>query len=120
MRTRIVLAACLAAALAAAGTAGARPAVTKLKGTVGPGFTITLRNASGKKVTSLKAGTYEITVSDKSPIHDFVLEGAGLEEKITKVPFTGTKTVTVKLKKGKYEYYCTPHRSSMSGFLKVT
>lgn len=123
MRARIVLiaaAAAVATVLAVTGSAGARSAVTTLKGTVGPGFTITLKNAAGKKVTTLAHGTYKITVSDKSPIHNFVIEGPGLDKEITKLPFTGTKTVTVTLKKGKYEYYCTPHEGAMHGFVKVT
>ncbi len=121
MRTRIVLiAAALGAALALVGAVGASPAATTLKGTVGPGFTISLKTASGKKVTALKAGTYTIVVTDKASIHSFVLEGPGVAKEITKVPFTGTKTVTVKLRKGKYKYYCRPHESSMFGFVKVT
>jgi plastocyanin len=36
------------------------------------------------------------------------------------VPFTGTKTVTVTLKKGKWKYYCAPHETSMFGFFIVT
>ena len=120
MRVRIVLLVAVAAALAVSGSAGARSAVTTLNGTVGPGFTITLKDSKGKKVKSLKAGTYKIKVSDKSPIHDFVLKGPGLKVGITKVPFTGTKTVSVTLKKGKYKYYCSPHESSMFGYVTVT
>jgi azurin len=101
-------------------TAFAVLSATKLSGTTGPGFTITLKKA-GKKVTKLTAGTYTITVSDKSSAHNFVLTGPGVKNKvITGLGFKGSKTVTVKLKKGKYEYYCTPHRSSgMRGFLTV-
>lgn len=121
MRIRIVLAvAGLVAALAVASSAGARSTVTTLKGTVGPNFTITLKNASGKKVTTLKHGMYKIVVTDKASIHSFVIEGPGVEKDITKVPFTGTKTVTVKLRVGKYKYYCRPHESSMFGYIKVT
>ena len=73
-----------------------RAATPTLNGTVGPGFTITLTQ-SGKAVTSLKAGTYSLVVHDKADIHDFVLEGPGVEREVTSVPFEGTKTVTVKL-----------------------
>ncbi len=121
MRIRIALAATgLAAALAVVGSAGARSTVTTLKGTVGPGFTITLKNASGKKVTTLRHGTYKLVVSDKASIHSFVLEGPGVEKDITSVGFKGTKTVTVKLRVGRYKYYCRPHESSMFGYVKVT
>ena len=39
---------------------------------------------------------------------------------ITTTPFKGTKTVTVKLKKGTYRYVCDPHASVMKGSFKVT
>ena len=107
-------------AMTAPPTAFAALSATKLSGTTGPGFTITLKKA-GKKVTTLKPGKYTISVSDKSSSHDFVLTGPGIRnKKITTVPFMGTKTVTVTLKKGTYTYYCTPHRSiGMKGTFKV-
>jgi plastocyanin len=36
------------------------------------------------------------------------------------VSATGTKTWTVKLKKGTYRYVCNPHASAMKGSFKVT
>ena len=53
-------------------------------------------------------------------MHDFVLEGPGVERDVTTVPFRGTKTVSVKLRAGKNKFYCRPHESSMFGFVKVT
>jgi plastocyanin len=35
------------------------------------------------------------------------------------VSFTGNKTVKIKLKKGKYTYYCAPHASTMRGSFTV-
>jgi plastocyanin len=105
-------------ALVAAGTAGA--ATHKLFGTVGPGFTITLKDSKGKKVSSLKKGTYTIVVADKSNIHNFRLKGPGVNKEITKVGFTGTKTVTVTLSSGTYKYVCDPHASTMHGSFKVS
>jgi plastocyanin len=32
----------------------------------------------------------------------------------------GTKTATIKLKPGKYKYYCPNHESTMFGHFKVT
>jgi plastocyanin len=91
----------------------------KLAGTVGPGFTISLKH-NGKAVKTLKAGSYTFVISDKATIHNFVVEGPGVERDITTPSFTGTKTVTIKLRKGKYKFYCRPHESSMFGFIKVT
>ena len=109
--------------LALAGTAAGRPeAATKLKGVVGPGYSISLTKG-GKKVSKLKAGTYMFVISDKASIHNFTLEqekGGKFEKDLTSVSFIGTKTVKVKLKKGKWKYYCTPHESLMHGFFTVT
>lgn len=102
--------------LAAAVPAAAAP--PKLVGTVGPGFTITLTKG-GKKVTRLKAGTYSLTVRDRAASHDFHLRGPGLNKFVTTTPFVGTKTITVKLRKGTYTYVCDPHASLMHGSFKV-
>lgn len=99
--------------------AGASAATPKLTGVVGPGFTITLKNGA-KVVKTLKAGTYTITVSDKASIHNFHLFGPGVN-KTTTVPFTGTKTWTVKLRAGTYTYQCDPHAAAgMKGSFKVS
>ena len=58
----------------------AAAATPKLNGTVGPGFTITLKKA-GTKVTKLKAGKYTFVITDKASIHNFSLDGPnGLRE----------------------------------------
>ena len=113
-----------------AGTAGAAlmlvvvssawAATPKLTGTVGPGFTITLKKAH-TKVTKLKAGKYTFVISDRSSIHNYELDGPkGFEKTFTSVPFTGTKTVTLTLKAGKYKFYCEPHESTMFGNFTVS
>ena len=95
-------------------------AATTLKGTVGPGFTMTLTKG-GQKVTSLKAGSYTFKVTDKSEAHNYVLNGPGVKNKeITGLSYMGSKSATVTLKKGTYTYYCTPHKSSMKGTFTVS
>jgi len=107
----------LVAALALTGPVAGAPKV--VKGTVGPGFTISL-SSGGKKVTSLKAGvSYKFQIADKSSIHNFHLSGPGLNKVITSVSFMGTKSVTLKLKRGKYRYVCDPHASVMKGSFLV-
>jgi plastocyanin len=92
----------------------------KLTGNVGPGFTITLTTSAAKRVSSVKAGTYKVTVHDRSSSHNFHLYGPGVDRK-TGVPFKGTKTWTVRLKKGKtYRYRCDVHRSRMHGSVRAT
>jgi hypothetical protein len=108
-----------AAAVALVVTAAATPmALPKLTGTVGPGFTISLKRGLAP-VKLLKAGKYTFVVSDKSGIHNFHLKGPGLSRAITAVGFTGTKTVTLTLKKGRYTYVCDVH-PSMVGHFTVT
>ena len=69
---------------------------------------------------TLKAGAYSITVADRSSIHNFRLKGPGVNREITAVGFMGTKTVVVRLKKGKYAFVCDPHASIMKGSFTVT
>jgi plastocyanin len=112
-----ILAAGLVAVLAFAAPSGAM-GPTKLKGTVGPGFTIVLKKGT-TKVKTLKPGKYSITVADKSTIHNFHLRGPGVNKVITATAFMGSKTVTVTLKRGKYTYVCDPHATAMKGSFTV-
>ena len=115
MKLRLTVAA--SAAVLALVAAAPATAATKLVATVGPGFTITLKKA-GKRVTSLPAGAYTITVQDKSAFHNFALSGPSVR-KSTTVSFVGTRTWNVTLRKGTYRYVCTPHASSMRGSFTV-
>jgi len=80
----------------------AKSSATTLKGQVGPGFSIELTKA-GKKVKTLKAGSYKIKVEDKGSIHNFHLTGPGVNKK-TAVKSKGTASWTLALKPGKYTY----------------
>jgi plastocyanin len=110
------VAAVLAATALGHGSATAAPAATPtLVGTVGPGFTISLK-MNNKAVKSLKAGTYKLIVHDKSSIHAFSLDGPkGYAKDFTQIPAVETKTFTVKLKAGSFKYYCPAHESIMFG-----
>jgi hypothetical protein len=90
-----------------------------LRGTVGPGFTITLKTAQGKVVRKLRAGRYTIRIRDLSPIHDFHLLGPGVNKK-TSVQSTGSVAWTVRLRRGRYRYRCDPHRTIMHGSFTVS
>jgi plastocyanin len=110
--TRIFTLAVVAAALM---LAAAAPAATggKLTGTVGPGFTITMT------AKSVKAGTYTITIRDRSDIHNFHLVGPGINNK-TSVGAVKTYTWRITLKHGTYRFNCDVHASIMHGVLHVT
>lgn len=108
----------LAAIVAAIAVPAAGAATVKLVATDGPGFTISLKQG-GKTVTKLKAGTYTITVQDKSNIHNFHLTGPGVNKK-TSVGAVGTTTWKVTLKKGTYKFVCDPHATIMKGSFSVS
>jgi plastocyanin len=95
------------------------PRVTRLTATVGPGATISLRTAAGRRVTRLRRGRYRITVRDRSASHNFHLRGPGVNKRTT-VRFRGTRTWTVTLRRGLYRFVCDPHARRMRGSFRVT
>jgi len=102
-----------ASALLLAGVAGADG--TQLRGSVGPGFTITLSDGSGAAVKHLDPGTFSLTVDDKSDEHNFHLQGPGGVDVATEVAAIETKTFSVTLIDGKYTFFCDAHASRMTG-----
>jgi len=90
----------------------------QLQGTVGPGFTISLTE-DGAPVTSLRPGTYWLTVDDLSNRHNFHIFGPDLDETVTTVPFTGTVTVKIHLIHGQFTFQCDPHQATMHGSFDV-
>jgi len=120
----LALAVLAVTALVVAGGAFSRSTATPtLKGVVGPGFTIKLTKG-GKRVKTLKAGKYKFVVSDKSSIHNFTVEREKpskpkIEKHITSTPFTGSKTVVMTLKPGKWSFYCSVHEAEMHGDFTV-
>jgi len=108
----------LAAAALLAAPAGARTTATTLEANVGPGFTISLRDASGAGVSHLDPGAYTIHVVDQSELHNFDLTGPGVS-KATDVPGTGEQTWDVTLTDGKYTYICDAHATTMKGSFTV-
>lgn len=113
---RLLLATAVAVLVLAPGVAHAQPPL--LEGTTGPGFTITLTR-DGAPVKTLAPGTYRFQIDDRSGAHDFALRGPGVSRQLTGVGQTGRRTVTVKLRPGRYTYLCTPHASSMRGSFVV-
>lgn len=93
--------------------ASAQAAVPRLTGTVGPSFTITL------KQKTVKAGKVTLVVADRSSIHNFHLRGKGVNVR-TSITGTGTKRFTLTLQKGVYTFVCDPHAGSMHGTLRVS
>ena len=115
----LFITAAVVGAVLVAGASAKRSATLVLTGTDGPGFTIDLK-LNGKAVKTLKAGTYKVVIHDKASIHGWSLDGPhGFAKDIAAVPFVGTKTVTLKLKAGKYKFYCPAHEPTMFGRFTV-
>ena len=127
MRPRIAIAivaafALIVLALAATALAASQATHPKLLGVVGKNdaFKISL-TSNGKSVKTLKAGTYTFVIQDDSTIHNYELDGPnGKSWTFTSVGFQGTKTITLKLAKGKYTALCAPHASFMFQRFTVT
>jgi hypothetical protein len=118
---RLLIATALLALASVTLAAPATPAKKVLRGTVGPGYVITLKNAAGKPVKTLNAGEYRLVVADRSAIHLFHLTGPGINKDITSLPFRGTKAITIKVTPGRYIYQCSPHVfDGMKASFKVT
>jgi hypothetical protein len=99
----------------------ARPAATAtaLTGSVGPGFTISLKDSSGQGVSHLDPGDYTITVNNLNTTmeHDFHLFGPGVDQA---TPFQqGTWTWNVTFTDGVYRFHCDAHPTIMKGTFRV-
>ena len=75
-----------------------------LKAKVGPGFSISIGNAAGVKITRVPVGTYSIEVSDLSAEHSFHLTGPGGVDMATDIAAVGTVTWTVTFLDGTYTF----------------
>ena len=106
------------ALLLASGGSARSTQETKLFGTVGPEFSISLVDAQGNDVSKLDPGTYVIQVKDLSDFHNFHLFGTGVNES-TGIGATGDVTWTVTFTDGTYRFVCDAHPTSMIGRFTV-
>lgn len=96
-----------------------RAQATPLTAQVGPGTSISLRNADGSSVRNLPAGDYTITVSDQDVLHNFHLFGPGVD-RMTDVDTTGTVVWEVTFQDAStYTFRCDPHFNTMRGTFTV-
>ena len=102
------------ATVLAPGSARPGTTATQLNGSVGPGFTISLKDVNGNTVTHLDPGDYTITVQNLSETvsHNFHLRGpGGVNLATTELP--GTTTWNVTFVDGTYTYLCDFHPTQM-------
>jgi plastocyanin len=105
--------------VAVAALAGPAAADTPaLQANVGPGFAISLKDASGAAVTHLDPGAYTIHVVDQSDMHNFDLTGPGVS-KSTGVTDVGSEDWNVTFVDGTYRFVCDVHVTSMKGSFTV-
>jgi plastocyanin len=97
---------------------GRRAGAKQLVASVGPGFSITLKTAAGAVVKTLPAGTYTVSVRDRSEEHNFHLTGRGVD-KATSLGSVATSTWRVRLTAGTYTFKCDPHAQMMRGSIRV-
>jgi plastocyanin len=90
-----------------------------LRGSVGPGFDISLTTEDGEPVTALAPGTYELEIEDLSSAHNFHLTGPGADIS-TDVAEEGTQTVSLSVTTGSYSFVCDPHAGQMNGSFEVS
>jgi plastocyanin len=58
--------------------------------------------------TNLKPGTYTFNVTNNGPSgHNLTVEGPGVDDQATSTFTSGTQSLTVTLKNGSYELYCS-------------
>jgi hypothetical protein len=110
----MVVAALAVAGLVLAGAAAAEG--PRLAGTVGPGFSILLRDAAGNAVTQLDPGPHELVVDDLSEEHNFHLTGPGVDVS-TVVAESGQQSFQLTLQNGRYRFVCDAHPTQMRGEL---
>jgi hypothetical protein len=98
------------------GTVTAPPPATQLKATVGPGRTIGLRDADGRRLTVLNGSTsVVVAVTDRSRTDNFHLVGPGVN-KATGVGFRGRATWKLKVRSGRYVYRSDRHKALHGSF----
>ena len=96
------------------------PAGTALKGSVGPGFVISITTDTGEALGTLAPGSYELEVEDLASIHNFHLTGPGGVEVETSVGEEGTESFQLELEAGTYTFVCDPHAGAMNGSFEVS
>ena len=122
LRTGIVIICALVLVLPAAAGRQDVAALTAIVG-ANDGFTITLNDASGKRVSEIAPGAYTVVVQDRSAVHNFHLasnEDATVDFR-TDLEFVDEQSFTVSFRDHThYAYACEPHWQTMNGAFLAT
>lgn len=93
---------------------------TPLYASVGPGYTITVRNKARRPVKTLVEGRYDVRISDRSRHHSFHLVGQNGKfqpRSTVSAVFRGVQRWD--LKPGTYRFFCDAHPRRMRGGFRV-
>jgi hypothetical protein len=105
--------AAVTAAITATGTASA----ATYHGYVGPGSSISLRNAAGARVARVPTGRHTFVIHDRSRAHNFTLRRGTTRLRTTSTEGTGTYTWRrVRITAGRYVYFCSTHPDLRGSF----
>jgi len=119
---KIALAALLALALLAGCGGGHKaakpPLYPSVYGSVGPGATISLKDKSGKTITSLKQGKYRFRITDRSTTDDFHLNGPTVDL-TTPVRRKMVTSWLLTMNPGTYRFYSDAHAKTLSASFRV-
>jgi plastocyanin len=93
---------------------------TRVVLTAGPRQVITLRTAAGKAVRTMRTGTYNVTVRDRSRQHNARIRAPGVN-RATTLAFVGTQRWRVALSRaGTLRFLCDPHAADgMRGSARI-
>jgi hypothetical protein len=94
------------------------PRPLQLRGSVGPGATIALRTAAGRRVVSLAAGAALVRVADRSATDNFHLTGPGVNRTTSRAG-QATLTWRLTLRRGIYRYR-SDASPTLEGSFRVT
>jgi hypothetical protein len=111
---KLLVVSALVALLSAAGSARADNPMLVADVGLGDSFSISLKDATGARVTHLAIGTYTLLVHDHSAIHNFDLFGPDVTAQ-TGVDTVGDQTFTITITDGTYNYVCDAHPTQMKG-----
>src|SRR5262245_26268171 len=113
----VVIGSALLVLVASGQASSANTANARLFGKVTQTGRVSLLDAAGRSITTIPAGSYVITLQDKSKLQNFQVVGPSpATRKTTGIRFVGTVRWTLTLPAGTYRYYSNGSPTSTISF----